>query len=36
MLTEGKPRVMYDIIETMLPQAVYNEQNPNGDKLLEL
>ncbi|CAG8588563.1 5717_t:CDS:2, partial [Racocetra fulgida] len=33
-----KPRapVMYEIIETLLPQAVFSEQNNKGDKLLEL
>ncbi|CAG8785036.1 4855_t:CDS:2, partial [Dentiscutata erythropus] len=36
MLTEAKPRVMYEIIETLLPQAVFSEQNNKGDKLLEL
>lgn len=36
MLTEAKPRVLYEIIETLLPQAVFSEQNNKGDKLLEL
>ncbi|KAL1922366.1 uncharacterized protein VTP21DRAFT_9905 [Calcarisporiella thermophila] len=35
-LTERKPAFMYDVIETMLPQAVYSEKNPNGEGLLEL
>ncbi|CAG8627340.1 6693_t:CDS:2, partial [Acaulospora morrowiae] len=36
MLTEAKPRIIYDIIETLLPQATFSEQNNKGDKLLEL
>ncbi|RUO96593.1 hypothetical protein BC936DRAFT_141775 [Jimgerdemannia flammicorona] len=35
-LTEDKPRFVYDVIETMLPQAVYSAENPNGEKMLEL
>ncbi|KAI9485429.1 MAG: hypothetical protein EXX96DRAFT_533779 [Benjaminiella poitrasii] len=36
-ITEKKPPFMYKVIETLLPNAVYNvEKNPNGDKLLEL
>jgi len=35
-LTEEKPRVVYEIIETMLPAAAYSERNPNAHKLLEL
>jgi len=27
---------MYELIETLLPQAVYSENNPNGDRMLEL
>ena len=36
MLTEAKPRIVYEIIETLLPQAVYSETNNKGDRLLEL
>ncbi|CAJ0629293.1 14671_t:CDS:2 [Entrophospora sp. SA101] len=36
MLTEAKPRVVYEIIETLLPQAAYSETNNKGDRLLEL
>ncbi|KAF9405081.1 hypothetical protein BGZ94_003769 [Podila epigama] len=36
-LSEEKPKFMYELIETLLPQAVYNEStNPNGDKMIEL
>ncbi len=35
-LSEEKPLFMYELIETLLPQAVYSESNPNGDKMLEL
>nr|CAG8598316.1 11580_t:CDS:2 [Entrophospora candida] len=35
MLTEAKPRVVYEIIETLLPQAAYSETNNKGDRLLE-
>ncbi|KAI7904431.1 uncharacterized protein BX663DRAFT_535836 [Cokeromyces recurvatus] len=36
-ITEKKPPFVYKVIETLLPNAVYNvEKNPNGDKLLEL
>ncbi|KAJ3081031.1 hypothetical protein HK102_002627, partial [Quaeritorhiza haematococci] len=36
-LTERKPSFLYEVIETLLPTAVYNaETNPNGEKLLEL
>ncbi|CAG8458445.1 15733_t:CDS:2 [Acaulospora morrowiae] len=36
MLTEAKPRIIYEIIETLLPQATFSEQNNKGDRLLEL
>lgn len=36
MLTEAKPRIVYEIIETLLPQAAYSETNNKGDRLLEL
>ncbi|CAG8539339.1 9115_t:CDS:10 [Paraglomus occultum] len=36
MLTEEKPRIIYDIIETLLPQAAYSTENSNGDRLIEL
>ncbi|KAK3828908.1 MAG: hypothetical protein J3Q66DRAFT_307300 [Benniella sp.] len=35
-LSEEKPMFMYELIETLLPQAVYSESNPNGDRMLEL
>ncbi|KAG0328691.1 hypothetical protein BG004_002479 [Podila humilis] len=36
-LSEEKPKFMYELIETLLPQAVYSEAaNPNGDKMMEL
>ena len=36
-ISESKPAFMYDVIETMLPTAVYHpEKNPNGKGLLEL
>ncbi|KAG0177213.1 hypothetical protein DFQ28_006409 [Apophysomyces sp. BC1034] len=36
-VTEKKPAFMYDVIETLLPTAVYHpEKNPNGEGLLEL
>ncbi|ORZ21199.1 hypothetical protein BCR42DRAFT_368925 [Absidia repens] len=36
-ISESKPAFMYQIIETLLPQAVYHpELNPNGNKLIEL
>ncbi|KAF9551641.1 hypothetical protein EC957_006534 [Mortierella hygrophila] len=35
-LSEEKPRFMYELIETLLPQAVYTESNPNGDRMIEL
>jgi hypothetical protein len=35
-LSEEKPRFMYELIETLLPQAVYSESNPNGDRMIEL
>ncbi|KAF9167385.1 hypothetical protein BGX20_011621 [Mortierella sp. AD010] len=35
-LSEEKPLFLYELIETLLPQAVYSENNPNGDKMLEL
>ncbi|KAL2915098.1 hypothetical protein HK105_205422 [Polyrhizophydium stewartii] len=35
-LTEPKPQFLYEVIETLLPQAVYSAQNPNADRLLEL
>lgn len=35
-LSEEKPKFMYELIETLLPQAVYTESNPNGDKMMEL
>ncbi|KAI7849843.1 hypothetical protein BDC45DRAFT_448089 [Circinella umbellata] len=36
-ISESKPAFMYDVIETMLPTAVYHpEKNPNGKRLLEL
>ncbi|KAI7817663.1 hypothetical protein BC939DRAFT_415875 [Gamsiella multidivaricata] len=35
-LSEEKPAFMYDLIETLLPQAVHSESNPNGDKMMEL
>ncbi|CAG8435313.1 5548_t:CDS:2 [Diversispora eburnea] len=34
--SETKPRVIYEVIETLLPQACYSEKNNKGDKLLEL
>ncbi|CAG8445242.1 11759_t:CDS:2 [Ambispora leptoticha] len=36
MLTEQKPPIIYDVIETMLPGAVYSDQNKKPDRLLEL
>ncbi|KAF9182482.1 hypothetical protein BGZ51_004709 [Haplosporangium sp. Z 767] len=35
-LSEEKPLFMYELIETLLPQAVYSESNPNGDRMIEL
>ena len=35
-LSEEKPLFMYELIETLLPQAVYSETNPNGDRMIEL
>ncbi|KAG2185000.1 hypothetical protein INT43_000913 [Umbelopsis isabellina] len=36
-LTELKPRFLYQIIETLLPSAIFHpENNPNGERLLEL
>ncbi|KAI1314736.1 hypothetical protein EDD11_001750 [Mortierella claussenii] len=35
-LSEEKPAFMYELIETLLPQAVYSDSNPNGDRMLEL
>ncbi|KAI9484963.1 hypothetical protein BDB00DRAFT_96075 [Zychaea mexicana] len=36
-ITESKPAFMYDVIETMLPTAVYHpEKNPEAKGLLEL
>ncbi|KAJ3213111.1 hypothetical protein HK099_007565 [Clydaea vesicula] len=35
-LTEEKPRFMYEVIETLLPQAIYSENNSKADKMLEL
>ncbi|KAF9206159.1 hypothetical protein BGZ49_002907 [Haplosporangium sp. Z 27] len=35
-LSEEKPKFLYELIETLLPQAVYSESNPNGDRMLEL
>ncbi|KAF9102862.1 hypothetical protein BGX27_010836 [Mortierella sp. AM989] len=35
-LSEQKPLFLYELIETLLPQAVYSESNPNGDRMLEL
>ncbi|KAI8377832.1 uncharacterized protein BYT42DRAFT_571867 [Radiomyces spectabilis] len=36
-VSEAKPAFMYDVIETLLPNAVYHaEKNPKGEKLLEL
>ncbi|KAI8086472.1 uncharacterized protein BX664DRAFT_335884 [Halteromyces radiatus] len=36
-ISESKPSFVYQIIETLLPTAVYHpESNPNGDRLLEL
>ncbi|KAI8077251.1 uncharacterized protein B0P05DRAFT_544195 [Gilbertella persicaria] len=36
-VTEKKPPFMYKVIETLLPNAVYNaETNPHGGKLIEL
>ncbi|KAF9979313.1 hypothetical protein BGZ73_000007 [Actinomortierella ambigua] len=35
-LSEEKPKFIYELIETLLPQAVYSESNPNGEKMIEL
>ncbi|KNC98777.1 uncharacterized protein SPPG_05756 [Spizellomyces punctatus DAOM BR117] len=35
-LTEEKPNFVYDVIETLLPQAVYGPANQNGDRMLDL
>ncbi|KAF9092605.1 hypothetical protein BGX29_005251 [Mortierella sp. GBA35] len=35
-LSEEKPLFMYELIETLLPQAVYSENNPNGERMIEL
>ncbi|KAK9761102.1 hypothetical protein K7432_014236 [Basidiobolus ranarum] len=35
-ITERKPEFIYNVIETMLPTALYSEENPNGEKMLEL
>ncbi|KAF9922306.1 hypothetical protein BGZ65_009695, partial [Modicella reniformis] len=35
-LSEEKPLFLYELIETLLPQAVYSASNPNGAKMLEL
>ncbi|KAG0239212.1 hypothetical protein BGW41_007828 [Actinomortierella wolfii] len=35
-LSEEKPKFIYELIETLLPQAVYSESNSNGDKMIEL
>jgi hypothetical protein len=35
-LTEQKPEFIYEIIETLLPTALCDEDNPIPDRLLEL
>ncbi|KAI9102543.1 hypothetical protein DFS34DRAFT_591178 [Phlyctochytrium arcticum] len=35
-LTEEKPEFIYDVIETLLPQAVYRTGNTEGDRMLDL
>ncbi|KAF9437719.1 hypothetical protein BGZ76_011428 [Entomortierella beljakovae] len=35
-LSEEKPAFLYELIETLLPQAVYSPTNPNGERMLEL
>lgn len=35
-LTGGKPEFMYQVIETLLPQAVWSADNSEGERLLEL
>ncbi|KAF8941456.1 hypothetical protein BGZ58_008731 [Dissophora ornata] len=35
-LSEEKPAFLYELIETLLPQAIYSENNPNGDRMIEL
>ncbi|TPX62081.1 hypothetical protein PhCBS80983_g00734 [Powellomyces hirtus] len=34
--TEEKPEFIYNVIETLLPQAVYTPTNPKGDRMLDL
>eukprot|EP00842_Homolaphlyctis_polyrhiza_P002314 jgi/Hompol1/3083/HPOL_001558-RA len=34
-LTEPKPKFVYDVIETLLPNAVYSANNQGADQLLE-
>jgi hypothetical protein len=35
-LNEEKPEFIYEVIETLLPKANLSEENPEGDRLLEL
>ncbi|ORX95161.1 hypothetical protein K493DRAFT_315148 [Basidiobolus meristosporus CBS 931.73] len=35
-VSERKPEFIYDVIETMLPTALYSEEYPNGERMLEL
>ncbi|KAJ3007329.1 hypothetical protein HKX48_009188 [Thoreauomyces humboldtii] len=35
-VTEEKPGFIYNVIETLLPQAVHSKTEPNGDRMLDL